>query len=119
MTTEITFPGFLPGNNGAKGLLRMGWRKRNKLRDTYVWWVRSKTKNRHPGPVRIRLVRYSVGIQMDWDNLVSTGKIPIDSLVLAGVIVDDKPVIIQIREYEQVKAASKKEQKTVILIEDI
>lgn len=56
---------------------------------------------------------------MDWDNLVSTGKIPVDSLVIAGVITDDKPIIIQSREYEQVKAASKKEQKTVILIEDV
>lgn len=119
MTTEITFPGFVPGNNGPKGLLRMNWRKRKKLLDTYVWWVRSKTKNRHPGQVKFTLIRHSIGVQMDFDNLVSTGKLTGDSLVLAGVIIDDKPAIIKQREYIQVKVASKNEQKTVILIEDV
>jgi Holliday junction resolvase RusA-like endonuclease len=118
MTTEITFPGYVAGNNGPKGLLRMNWRKRNKLRDTYVWWVKSKTKNRHAGAVRFTLTRYSSGVEMDYDNLVSTGKLTGDALVIAGVIADDNKSVIQERVYKQVKA-SKGDQKTVILIEDM
>jgi Holliday junction resolvase RusA-like endonuclease len=118
MTTEITFPGYVPGNNGPKGLLRMNWRKRNKLRDTYVWWVKSKTKNRHAGAVKVTLTRHCVRKMDDYDNLVSTGKILMDAIVIAGVLIDDNMDIVKEREYLQVKA-SKNEQKTVITITDI
>lgn len=119
MITEVTFPGLVHGNNGKYGLLRMGWRKRNKLRDTYAWWIRSKTKNKHPGPVKWTLIRYGLRPMTDWDNLVSTGKIIADSFVLAGVIIDDKDKIIQQREYLQEKVSKKEDQRTVIRIEDI
>lgn len=119
MTTELIFPGILPGNNGKFGLLRMHWRKRNQLRDTYVWRVKSMTKNRHLGPVRLELIRYHVGQQLDYDNLVATGKIVIDSIVLAGVILDDKTAVIKERDYSQVKVKSKLDQKTVIIIDDL
>jgi hypothetical protein len=119
MITEITFPGKVAGMNGKFGLLRMHWRKRNKLRDTYVWWVKSKTSNRHLGPVKMTLTRYSLRPTMDYDNLVSTGKSTLDSLVIAGVIIDDKPSIIQQREYLQERVSKKEDQKTVIKIEDL
>ncbi|MDQ6481608.1 hypothetical protein [Dyadobacter sp. LHD-138] len=77
------------------------------------------TKNRHPGPVRLELIRYHAGQQLDYDNLVATGKITIDSIVLAGVILDDKPAIIKERDYSQVKVKSKLDQKTVIIIADL
>ena len=118
MRTEITFKGKVPGMNGADGLIRMHWRKRNKLRDQYVWLVKELTKNRHPGPVKLTLTRYSSGVAMDYSNLVSTGKLTVDSLVIAKVIIDDKDSIIQKQEYFQVKC-KKDEQKTVIVIEDI
>ncbi len=71
------------------------------------------------GPVKFELIRYHCRQELDFDNLVSTGKIPTDCLVLAGVIIDDKPAIIQEREYRQVKVKRLEDQKTVILIEDI
>ncbi|MBE8971458.1 hypothetical protein IQ277_36320 [Nostocales cyanobacterium LEGE 12452] len=105
--------------NGKHGLLRTNWRKRNKIRDTYVWWVKSKTTNKHPGPVKMTLTRYSLRPNMDYDNLVSTGKQPLDSLVIAGVIKDDKSDIIQQREYLQERVSKKEDQRTVIRIEDL
>ena len=119
MITEITFPGKIAGMNGTFGLLRMGWKRRNRLRDTYAWWIRSKTTNKHTGPVKWTLIRYGLRPMTDWDNLVSTGKIIADSFVLAGVIIDDKDKIIQKREYLQEKVSKKEDQRTVIRIEDI
>jgi len=118
MKTEITFPGKIAGLNGTGGLLNTHWTKRKKLRDQYIWLVKQLTKNKHEGAVKFTLTRYSTGVVMDYDNLVSTGKGLTDSLVRAGVIKDDKPEIIKVREYHQVKC-KKGEQKTVILIEDI
>jgi hypothetical protein len=119
MKTELIFPGVLPGNNGSKGLLRMHWTARNKLRDQFTWLVKVLTKNRHQGKVKLNLTRYYLTQPLDYDNLVSTGKIPVDSIVLARVILDDKESIISEREYKQVKVKTKGEQKTVIVIEDI
>lgn len=118
LKTELTFPGVLPGNNGSKGLLRMHWTARNKLRDQFTWLVRTLTKNRHAGKIKLQLIRYHAGMSMDYDNLVSTGKLPIDSIVLSKVIIDDKESIIAQRDYRQVKVKTKSEQKTVIIIED-
>ena len=119
MTTEITFPGIIAGMNGKFGLLRTHWTKRVKIRDTYVWWIKCKTKNRHAGAVKMTLTRHSTRRMADYDNLVSTGKNLVDALVIAGVITDDNMNIIKEREYIQVKAKSKLEQKTVITITDI
>ncbi|CAG5001701.1 hypothetical protein DYBT9275_02724 [Dyadobacter sp. CECT 9275] len=118
MTTEITFPGNIPGMNGKNGLLRTNWRKRNRIRDKWIWHVKAATKNKHPGQVKLLLTRYGFSTPLDYDNLVATGKILIDAMVHAGVIVDDKPAIISEREYVQVKT-SKDGQKTVITITDL
>jgi hypothetical protein len=119
MITEITFPGKVAGMNGKFGLLRMHWRKRNKLRDTYVWWIKSKTTNKHLGAVKWTLTRYGLRPMTDYDNIVSTGKIIADAFVISGVIVDDKQSIIQQREYLQERVSKKEDQKTVIKIEDL
>ena len=117
--TEIVFPGKVPGNNGAGGLLRMHWSAKSNLLGTYSWLVRSATKTRHAGPVRLELIRYSIGRLMDYDNLVSTGKFPIDAIVKAGVLPDDNPAIIAERRYTQQRAASAAAQRTVIRITDL
>jgi len=119
MITEIEFPGKIGGMNGKFGLLRMHWTKRNKLRDTYAWWIRSKTKNKHPGAVKWTLTRYGLRLMDDYDNLVSTGKIIADAFVIAGVIIDDKSKVIKEREYLQERVSKKEEQRTVIKIEDL
>ena len=120
MTTEITFPGNIPGNNGPKGLLRMHFSKKHRLARDYEWVVKASTKNRHPGRVSLTLTRYSVAHkQCDYDNLVSTGKLIVDAIVNQKVIVDDNQDVIVERKYQQVKIKGVKNQKTVIVIQDI
>jgi len=119
MTTELIFPGFVPGNNGKEGLLRMSHKAKTRLRNQYFYQVRSSTRNRHTGPVRFELIRHSTGPPMDYDNLVSTGKLPTDAIVLAGVIPDDAPNVIVERDYQQTRALNQKAQMTVIRIIDI
>lgn len=118
MTTEITLLGKVPGMNGKGGLIRMHWTKKKKLKELYTWLVRQATKNVHPGKVSIELVRYSSGAPMDYDNLVSTGKLIFDSIVSAGVIPDDKDSVIVERKYRQEKCKIL-EQRTVITITDV
>ena len=118
MTTQITFQGKIPGMNGKVGLIRMHWTKKKKLKDMYTWLVRQATKNVHLGKVSIELIRYSSGTPMDYDNLVSTGKLIFDSIVSAGVILDDKDSIIVERKYRQEKCKIL-EQRTVITITDV
>ncbi|ARK09061.2 hypothetical protein A6C57_01310 [Fibrella sp. ES10-3-2-2] len=114
MITEITFPGYVPGNNGPKGLLRMHHRKKADLKEKYWGHIRSLTRNRHPGQVRLELIRYGCGQEPDYDNLVSTGKLLLDAFKLAKVIVDDKPAIIAERDYRWERVKLSHFQKTVV-----
>jgi hypothetical protein len=111
---EITFDFVVPGNNGAAGLIRMHWTKRQSLGGLFGWKVRAAQLRPMLGPVRLELTRYSIGPQMDYDNLVSTGKLPIDALVRGGILPDDKPAVIAERTYTQLRAESKASQRTVI-----
>jgi hypothetical protein len=111
---EITFLGKVPGNNGANGLLRMHWRKRLEYQKAYRVQVAAARLCPMAGPVRLELVRYSIGPLMDYDNLVSTGKSTIDALVRCGILPDDNPTIIAERSYTQERAESKEAQRTVI-----
>lgn len=117
MTTEITFPGRVVGMNAKGGLLRMHWTKKKQLKERFIWQVKQQTQAKHSGKVELKLIRFSAGVAMDYDNLVSTGKILIDSIVAAGVILDDKGAVIAKREYTQEKCKIV-DQKTVIIISD-
>lgn len=118
MTTELIFPGRIAGMNGKGGLIRTHWTQKKKMKEQYLWMVRQQTKNQHPGTVRLELIRHSAGVEMDYDNLVATGKNLVDSIVEAGVIKDDKQSIIIERDYRQVKCKIL-DQKTVIRITDV
>jgi hypothetical protein len=119
MTTEIIFPGRVPGMNGPDGIIRMRHRDRKALKNGYYYQIRSATTNQHPGKVRLELVRHSIGTPMDYDNLVSTGKLIMDCMKLARVIIDDKPAIIAERDYSQTKAINQASQFTLIRIIDL
>ncbi len=119
MTTELIFPGLIPGNNDRGGLLRTHWRKRGALKLKWIWHVKASTLNRHTGPVRMELTRHSLNPNMDYDNLVSTGKILIDAIVGAGVLPDDKSAVIREQKYTQTLALKKESQMTVIRIIDL
>ena len=47
----------------------------------------------------LRIVRHSSGPEPDFDNLVQGGKFLADGLVKAGVLADDKPSVVPVREY--------------------
>ncbi len=119
MTTEITFPGRVPGNNGKDGLMRMHHRKRLKLTEAYKMHIWRFTRYQHKGPVRVELTRYGYGVQPDNDNLVSTGKLLMDAFVLARVIIDDKPAIIVEPIYSFKRVGKPSEQRTEIRITDV
>ncbi|MCC3159698.1 hypothetical protein LJ737_20825 [Hymenobacter sp. 15J16-1T3B] len=112
----VTFTGKVPGNNGPGGLLRMHWSRRQKLLSEYEWVVSAARLPKLSGPVRLVLTRYSTGPEMDYDNLVSTGKLLIDALVNCGVLPDDSPAVIVERHYRQLRTPGPAHQKTIISI---
>lgn len=111
---EVVFSTVVPGNNGTRGLLRIHWTQRQRLALSYEYIVHAARLAPMPGPVRLELVRYSTGPPMDYDNLVSTGKLLVDALVRCGVLPDDKPAVIAERHYSQQRAEGKDTQRTVI-----
>jgi hypothetical protein len=100
--------------NGAGGLLRMHWSKRKALGGLFGWKVRAAQLRPMLGPVKMELIRYSTGPNMDYDNLVSTGKLILDAIVRNGILPDDNPHIITERTYTQTRVATAAEQRTVI-----
>lgn len=118
MTTELNYEGYVPGNNGKKGLLRMSVKDKNELKKRFFWDTRAQTRNRHKGPVKLELIRHGMQL-MDYDNLVSTGKLLIDAIVKAGIILDDSKQIIQERDYHETPALNFKSQRTIIRITDL
>lgn len=111
---EIAFNEVVPGNNGAGGLLRSHWTRKRRLLASYEWVVGAARLAPMLGPVRLELVRYSIGPSMDYDNLVSTGKLLVDAIVRCGILPDDKPAVIAERDYRQVRTNDKASQRTVI-----
>ncbi len=120
MTTTITIMEVIPGLNGPKGLKREHHHAYKKRRDKYQWTAASQTRNKHPGKVKFILTRYTIGPEMDYENLTATGKCLTDAIVRAGIIKDDSPKIIVSRDYQNVKISRKEahQQKTTITLID-
>ena len=105
-----------PMMNGRGGIKRMHWAKYGEIRDKWVWLIRSKTKEKFTGAVRIEHERHSVSAP-DADNLASQFKIIGDALTRCGVIEDDSVKVITGGVHPRwVKAKNHKQQKTVIKI---
>jgi hypothetical protein len=119
MKTELIIPEHVPSLNGQGGMLRAHWSKKAKIIKTYQWVFRAQTLNSHPCQVKMTVTRLSLNPTMDYDNLVGCYKHYVDAIVKAGIILDDGPKIIVESRYEQLKAGSKKEQQTIIVIESI
>lgn len=120
MKTTLTIPAKVPSNNGKGGLLRMHWRKRGQLCERYQWLFREQTQNRHIGRVQIRVTHYYTGSPLqDYDNLVSTLKIPLDAIKKNAIIVDDHQLITGVPTFEQVRVKHKRDVRTVIEIQDL
>lgn len=120
MKTTLTISAKVPSNNGKNGLLRMHWRRRGDLCTAYQWEFRKQTQNRHTGRVKIHVTHYYIGSPIaDYDNLVSTIKIPMDAIKKNGIIVDDHQLITGIPTFEQVRVKRQADVKTVIEIFDL
>lgn len=118
MKTVIVLREIIPGLNGKDGLIREHFQNAKKRKTRYGILIRSQTRNRHPGPVRITFTRYTQTL-MDWDNMCASFKHLGDALVNARVIQDDKPGIIKKFYPKQVRVAHRIDQKSIIEIEDL
>ncbi len=116
MITRIIINELIPGLNGKDGHHREHWGNRKKRKDRYFIIIRSQTLNRHKGQVKITYIRHTP-IFMDWDNLCSSIKIPMDCLRDAKIIIDDNPKIVAEFCPKQ-KKAKRGQGYTEILIED-
>lgn len=117
MKVVITFYGVVAGMNGANGIIRMHWSKRKKIKSIYYLEALSQTKHRFKGQVKVSLHRYTYKL-MDWDNLASTLKLPLDAIQDAKIIKGDSPKYIpECPKFTQ-SLCSQREQRTVIIIED-
>lgn len=106
----------VPGLNGEDGLIREHWANRKKRKDRYFITLRSQTRNKHIGQVRLIYVRHTPR-PMDWDNQGASAKLILDSLKDAKIIIDDSPKII--REFVLRQEPAKKGRGyTEIIIED-
>lgn len=87
-------------------LLRMHWAKRKKLKESYMWELRSigpfspedKVKEHEKRKVHITSYRKKM---LDYDNLVAGNKFLVDCLIGERLLYDDSPKYLDIT-YEQV-----------------
>jgi hypothetical protein len=119
--TEITLDMLMPGLNGAKGLIREHFTMKKSRATKLSWIIRAqlgKKLVKYQGPVRITYKRYSTKL-MDWDNHCASFKTLGDVLVSIGIIEDDNPNIIVEFVPLQEKVKTRKEHKTVVMIESL
>lgn len=107
MKVELIIPEKVDGLNGSKGLIRGNKFGRKSKKKTYSWLFLAQTPVKFKGKVKVRIIRSYKGTPMDFDNLVSTSKIPLDALVMAGIIEDDSMKIIGQPDYKQCKIGMK------------
>lgn len=93
-------PDLPPTLNGKKGLLRLHWSKRSKIKEKFMWLIKLQKPERMPGKVTLVMRNYAIHL-MDWDNLAGRLKIVGDTLVSLNLIDEDNPEIIVHFEMEQ------------------
>lgn len=120
LKTVLTIPELVHGLNGDKGLIRMHFRERKRLKDKWAWLFISQAKGQsHKGRVKVTITRFCLKPMDDFDNLAATMKIPLDAAKAAKIIVDDKIKVIGQPTFHQVRVKYENQQKYVIEIEDI
>lgn len=117
MKTILTFNFNHPGLNGKDGLMRAHFRTKKKWKDKIAIIALSQSLYRHPGKVKLTYIRKSTGL-LDEDNMSSSRKFFLDSLVGIGMIADDTKAVI-VEKVEIQEKCKKGGQGTVIIIEDI
>jgi len=117
-SVKIEFDFLVPGLNGDKGLMRLHFRSWKKVKKTYQLIIRSQTKKKLKGRVRVVWERRTTTL-MDWDNHCASFKFVGDALVLAGVISDDKPAVISEFIPKQTKVSKRSDCKMILTITEI
>lgn len=116
LRTEIVIPDHVtPSLNQT---LRWHYRDKTQIRKFYEKVIWAATRNQHPGQVRLEIYRHSSGT-LDLDNFIGGTKSLVDALRSRNVIIDDTPLVIVDRVFEQVKTLSDGPKMTVVIIEDI
>jgi Holliday junction resolvase RusA-like endonuclease len=113
----ITINEVAPMLNGSGGLKNMHFQVYRKLREKWVWLVRSSTKAIFKGTVKITYTRSSV-VAPDWDNLSASFKPIGDALVDNKVITDDNPKVVLEFIPKWRKAKNNKDLITIIEVEE-
>lgn len=123
---QFTLPRPSPLLNRA---LRTHWQARRRKLRTLAWEVKCLLTGRLPASpfmrAKLRIERYSIGTP-DFDGVVGGCKPLIDCLLVAskvhpcslGIIADDGPEHLKL-EVVPVKVATKAEQKTIVIIEEL
>jgi len=95
MEVKVVFrpPDLPPTLNGKKGLLRLHWTKREKIKQKFMWLIKMKKIPKLPGKVTLVMYNYATHL-MDWDNLAGRLKIVGDAMVGLGLLEDDSPELI-------------------------
>jgi len=118
MIWEIIIPSATPSGNET---LRMHFRERMRLKETFGWLLVSAL-NKLPkipkatGPRKLIIERHGRKV-LDQDNLVSGAKAVVDCIKEQRLILDDNPDVCQM-EFRQV-VSRKGGPHTVIFLEDI
>lgn len=112
--TKITLTGVFSGLNGSKGLMRH-WVQSYSVKKKIIERIKALKGIGFKGQIQVVYTRFSSQL-MDWDNLGSTAKFPMDALIAAGIIEDDSPKFITEFTMKQEKCR-KKDQRIEILIQ--
>lgn len=96
--------------------LKEHFAKRKKRKTNLEWEIKSQTKNKHKGKVRITYTRYGSRF-LDWDNLGGSFKSLGDALISTGVIIEDNPNVVIDFKMRQLRV-SRKEVKLTVEVED-
>lgn len=113
----IELPYNIPGLNGNDGLIRQHYMAAAKVKKKYISELLPYKRYKFQDKVVITYVRYSTHL-MDWDNHCASFKHLGDALVKSGIIKDDNPAIVVEFIPKQIKVKTRKEQKTLIIIEE-
>ncbi len=113
----IEIPRLAPGLNGPKGLMRMHFNDYANEKKSWCWWFKKAALGVvAPVPCIVEFHRYYGKQPMDIDNAYSTCKIPLDAMRSNGILVEDNPNHVVAISLHQIKVATLKEEKTVIVI---
>ncbi len=101
-------PDLPPTLNGKKGLLRIHWSKRARIKRDFMWLIIQQKQPKLSGQVNLVMFNYAIRL-MDWDNFAGRLKIVGDAMVGLGLLKDDSPEFIVDFDMKQQKVHKDKD----------